>query len=105
MATITQFLKREVSTDAVAITCTQALCFVTSVFILALGSWKLSTLDLVGHQIFCGVASDRCRLASLSCLGPLVAHCTRCCEKREQITASPQAVVATNTFNTYTGGG
>jgi hypothetical protein len=55
MATITQFLKREVSTDAVAITCTQALCFVTSVFILALGSWKLSTLDLVGHQIFCGL--------------------------------------------------
>ena len=92
MATIPQFLKREVSTDAVAITCTQALCFVTSVFILALGSWKLSTLDLVVHQIFCGVASDRCRLASLSCLGPLVAHCTRCCEKREQITALPLTI-------------
>ena len=51
MSVAKQFLGRKVSTDAFDVGCAQALCFVGGVFVLALGSYKLSDFDLSAAQI------------------------------------------------------
>ena len=52
---IAQILNRKIVADATVAKLVQILCFVGSIFVLALSLWKVSQVDLTELQIFGGV--------------------------------------------------